>query len=376
MRPVSATARAKLTRAHRRAARISVLDSALNPIEGAVLTGAAGYAISGSVRIDRTRDVRRTCDLTIANPDGVWTPRGLGDLFYWDRLLKLERGVYLDPSTIEWFSLGVFVIDQPVVDVAASTLRITGVDRMDRVLRSKFTTPTTYAIATRLQTVLAAIAVDAGIGSTFHRLDDGGKTLAAARTFDADTPRIDALRQLARDYTLEAYADADGVFVVEPWRDPIELASAWTFSPGEAAVMTGLSKTWSKDRLYNHVRVTGEASDVTPIVSAEAIDDDPASVTYYLGPLGDRLFTYASAMIRSTTQAQLVANAMLVEHALVEETIDLPHSPIPMLEAGDVVAIAETTSDTEGRYQIQSMTMPLGAGGATLETRRLRSLLA
>lgn len=377
MRPITEAARSTLVRPHRRAARVSILDADLHPIEGAVLTGEEGYAIAGSVVMDLGRDVRRTCDVTLVNPGGVWTPREPGDLFYWDRLVKLERGVYTSPSQIEWASLGVFVIDQPQVNVTDSggiDLRITGIDRMDRVLRSKFTAPDFYAAGARLQVALADLALDAGIGSGFHRLDDGGKTLAANREFEVGEERIALMRDLALDYSLDVYADADGVFVVEPWRDPMTVATAWEFTAGRDAVMTGLSKTWSKDRLYNHVLVTGESAEGV-IVRAEASDTNPASPTRTTGPLGDRLYTYTSAMIRTTGQAQEVANRLLVDHALIEEEIRLPFAPIPFLEVGDVVRIIEPASNTDDRYQIHRLTMPLGAGAATLDVRKLRSLL-
>src|SRR5687768_17279319 len=119
MQPVSATFHQAVTKRHRRVARVSALDASFQPIAGGVLSGEQGYIIEGSVLQDRRRVVRRSCSFSVANPDGVWTPRSPLDFFYWGNLIRIERGIIIGGQA-EYASLGVFVIDAPELEVSAS----------------------------------------------------------------------------------------------------------------------------------------------------------------------------------------------------------------------------------------------------------------
>jgi hypothetical protein len=375
VRPVTDAFRSKLTQQHRRVTRVSALDSAFEPIPGAILSGEQGYAVNGSVTIDRRRASQRTCSLTVANPEGVWTPRDAADFFFFGNAIRIERGIRITDELTEWVTLGIFLVDIPTIEIgtAGVTLGVNGQDRMKRAAYSKFAAPTTYTSATRIRDVIADLALDAGMGATRIALDDAGKTLAADRVYDSQEGRLSAMLDLAHDYALDLRVDAEGVLVLEPTRNLTELATVWTFQRGEEAVMLGLTKSFSDQRFYNHVVVVGESADQSP-VRGEAMDLNPASPGYIYGPLGDRTYFYSSAMITTTGQAQEVANAFLPEVSLLEEDIRLPIVVNPALEAGDAIAIIEDMSRTDDRYIIDSIDIPLGAGSSTIQTKKLRPL--
>ena len=376
MRPASETFLRTLTAGHRSEARLMVLDPLTFDVR-AVLSGEDGYTLEGTVNMSRNRTIRRTCEVVIANPGGSLTPRVLGDLLHVNSLIRLERGVYLDPDTPEWMVLGHFLLGRPRVEVLpfGATVAVQGEDRAKLLVRSRFTVPTTYAAGTRLAHVFATEAGVAGMGSTRYRLDDLGKTLSRSRTFEEDEVRSEELVGLARDYGLELYVDADGFLACGPPPDPVSAPIAWSFAPGDTAIMLGITKEWTDDRLYNHVIVTGESADPSiPLVRAERMDTNPASPAYINGPLGDRLYRYTSPMITSAAQAAEVAASLLPEVALLEESISLPTVPNPTLEPGDAITISEPLSATEDRYLIESIALPLGLGEQTLETRIARPL--
>jgi hypothetical protein len=211
------------------------------------------------------------------------------------------------------------------------------------------------------------------MGSVLLALDDGGKTLAAARTFDEQEERVVAMTALARDYSLDVFVDADGVLTLKPIVDLTLTPTAWTYDRGDDAVMLGITKGFSDQRFYNHVVVIGESADQVP-VRGEAADVNPLSPGNVNGPLGDRTFFYSSPMITTTLQAQQVAQSMLPEVALIEEDVRLPVVPNPALEAGDAIVIVEPISRTDDRYLIDSITIPLGAGSSTIQTKKVRAL--
>lgn len=374
MRPVSASFEAAVRRSHKRAARVTVLDSALNTL--AVLTGDAGVALSGSVTIDRTRPIRRTLSLTIANAGGDFTPTDQYGLIYWNRLVKVERGIYVAPDTIEYVDLGTFLIDRPSVDVRTSgaTLQIQGRDRMKTIEKSRFATPVTYTAGQRIRDMIADLATDAGFPAAMLDLEDAGKTLQADRTYEAqNNDRLSAALDVARDYSLELFVNALGYLELHPRPDPLAQPTAVRFERGDEAIMLGISREWSDERAYNHVVVTGEAPDQTP-VRGEALDLNPASPMYVYGTAGDRPYFYTSAMIRTAPDALALANALLPEVALEEEEIRMPSVVHPALEAGDAIEVIEPLSKASGRYFIDTVTIPIGAGVMDIRSKRLRSL--
>ena len=258
MRPVSATFSQAIRSSHRTVSRLVVLDPlTFSPL--GTLSGEAGYLLEGQVSMVRSRAIRRTCEVTLANPDGAWTPADPGDWLGVNSLVRLDRGMYLDEDTVEWCVLGHFLLGRPrvVVDAKGSTVVASGEDRAKLLVRSRFTHPTTYPAGSRLADIFRTEAQAAGMGATFYRLDDRGKTLTAPRTFEEDESRDAALRDLARDYGLELYADADGYLACTPPPDPVTAPVAWDYAPGPSAILVNLTKEWTDDRLYNHVLVTG-----------------------------------------------------------------------------------------------------------------------
>lgn len=361
-----------VTQSQARATRVSFLDTSLGVTD--VLTGAAGIAFDGQVTIDADR--RRSLALQVVNDHGRWTPASPADPFYMNRLLYVERGVFVG-GLPEYVPLGVFVIDRPSINVAGHRLTLQAQDRLKFASRSSFTRPTIYREGDPVGDVLKAIAQDAGMGATLFAIDDDGRTLGADRIFELGANRLDALRQLSRDFTLDAYVDAQGVFTVAPARTSTDVAPDWTFARGAEAIMLDLTKDLDDDQLFNHTLVSGEASDQAPVVG-EARDLNPLSPAYNpvdgTGPIGDRLITFTSATIRAAELAQLAAEARLLEVALVQETISIPSVPHPALEVGDAVLIVEPDSAISDTYLLDSVSVPLARGAMTVGTRKLRSL--
>lgn len=375
MRPVSDAFNAAVRETHERVARLLLLDQDLATVE--VIEAHEAIVLEGVVTSDASR--RRSCSFSLANDSGEWTPAGPADPLFPNRLIALERGIVVD-GVPEYARLGVFMIDRPAIRVSpeGSTIQITGQDRVKLASKSRFTVPTTFEAGVAIADVVQAVAQSAGMGATRYRLNDAGKSLAADRTFETDADRWPSIVTLAGDYALELYVDADGFVVLEPAVTADSLpAPVWAFARGAEAIMLGITKEFGDDRLYNHVRVSGESANLAP-VAAEARDLNPASPAYNpddgTGPIGDRLYSYVSAMIRTIEQAAEVAAATLLRVALIEEAITVPSVVHPALEAGDVVAIVEDLSRTDDTYLVDSLSIPLGAGAMTLQARKVRSL--
>ncbi len=363
-----------LRQSHQRVTRVSVLDDLFNPIHGAVLTGADGHVIDGSVSMDRDRYVQRQVSLTLANPDGIWTPEGESSLFYWDKYIRVERGVRVEG--VDYFaSMGVYLIDEISAESTPDeeSFDVKGLDRMDRATRSEFTQPKKYAAGVRVGVAIQDLLEDAGIGHRRWSVDDDGQDLINGRHYEVGDGRLEAATKLAHAFGLEVYANADGFIVVRAAPDLNSLPVAWQFTAGEDAVHLGVSKKWSRDRFYNHILVIGETAKGA-VVRAEASDTNPDSPTRVGGPMGDRLFKYKSGMVATFAQAQRVANQLLQKHALIEETVKVNHVPLPILEAGDAIRVTDESTNTNAKYLIKSINTPIAGGEANLEVHKVRNL--
>jgi hypothetical protein len=375
VRAVSDAFAAAVRTSHERVARVTVLASDLSTV--AEITGTDGVVIEGSVTTDANR--RRSCQLTVTDPAGVWAPAGPGDALFPNGIIRLERGIVVDGNP-ELVSLGVFMVDRPRVNVtdAGATISLSGQDRAKLAAKSRLSVPETYGSGTPIAEVVLSIASAAGMGTSLFRLDDGGKVLAADRTLEVDTDRWPVIGQLATDFALIAYVDADGSLVLEPAPTPDAIAPAvWTFERGAEAIMLGLTKDFNDDQLYNRVRVSGESSNLPPL-AAEARDLNPDSPAYNpvdgSGPIGDRLYSHTSPMVRSIEQAAEVAAALILQVALIEEQLTVPSIVHPALEVGDPVSIVEPLSRTADTYLIDTLQVPLGTGSMTMTARKLRDL--
>lgn len=349
--------------------RVSVLRADLSTEQ--VLSGAAGIVTGGYVSTDGDR--RRSLNLDLVNENDAWAPDVAGDLLFPNRLLRVEQGLMVNGQP-ELVPLGLFLIDRPSTtrDAGGSTIRITGQDRLKLGLKSRFTVPTRYREGTAVRDVVRSIARDAGMGDELYRLAVGDRALGADRSYEIGEYRADALRQLALDFALALYVDADGYLVLAQAPTDATLgAPVWTFEPGDDAIMLGLTRELTDDRLYNHTLVSGESANLPPVRGEARITSlaNPAHADY----IGDRVWTYASAMIRSEEQAQAVADAELLKVALIEETIDVPSINHPALEAGDVVTINESATRAAGDYVLDSLTIPLGTGSMRLTAGAVRA---
>lgn len=363
---------------HTRIARVSLLRSDLS-VEYE-FGGDLDVVEGGSVAIDV--DGRRTAQLTLGNPDGVWTPRSVSDAFFMDRLFRVERGLLVNGAPL-WFRLGVFAIDRPVTDVDDTTtsLTVSGSDRIKFAQLARFPAPRQFDAGTRIETIFRDVAGSAGLGTTFFSIDDAGRSLLADRYAETDDFCWPWLQSLLSDYALEAMTDDDGWVVMRPALsalDPVLPEPVWTFERGELMLAESITRELSDLNWYNRVVVIAEASDLPPI-RAEARDLNPDSPGYNpvdgTGPKGDRPLVYSSSGIRSQDQAQDVANAMLPKVALVDELISMKGVVHPGLRNDQAIDIIEPNAGVADRYLLETVTIPLGVDERQiLTTRKVRSL--
>lgn len=171
-------------------------------------------------------------------------------------------------------------------------------------------------------------------------------------------------QDLATDIGCELFFDAAGVCTLRPVPNPSTSSSVWEFSDTDNPVIASVVRSLTDESTYNYVIVNGEQSGDLPPVQAISFDDDPNSVTYYLGKYGIKPVTYTSAAITTEAQAQEAADAILLAVKGASETVTLDVSPMPALEPGDVITVTVAGVKAGGDYLVQEVTTPISAAEA------------
>jgi hypothetical protein len=380
MWPVSDKFKTELNKpVHTVAMRVDLLDTDFRPVQS--LTGyqtgsdTTSAVVDGSVSLDVSRGSRRTVQLTVLNPDGIYTPDGSfgadtdpDGFFYVNRLIRVWRGVKYNDGTEELVPVGTFMVDNADVTVerGMSVVTITGSDLWKKLSKSQFGSPVSYTSGTSLNTIIAGLATEAGV--TAMNLDPlpdrtaTGKRINTEIAFEADDIRGDVLQKLATDYGLDIFFDPMGTLVSEDFRNPELREVAWVFGPQDTMAYS-IRSSFTDDRLYNHVVVTGTAASKTdppgPVYVAEVKDTDPASPTS-IDKIGDRVYRLESGVLGTQDEVDQAALSLFYTVFLLSNKVEMDAVCNPALEGNDLVWVQETRfSEIDKRFLIGTLEVPL-----------------
>jgi hypothetical protein len=313
----------------------------------------------GSVTVDRSQAIRRTCTVTVADPSLI--PRTPADqLATYGARLRISRGVeYGNPNDTELVPLGVFRLDSVDGDVTEGPVTLQGKGLEAVVADDKFTEPykasgtvagaVTALIQRSLPTAdVISLIVDQPIGS---------------RVFDVEADPWAGAQEVAAAAGAEVYANADGVFVIATLPDLLTTTPVWAVEATEGGVYISGNRAMSSDGVYNGVLARGEnTSENVPPISYLAVDTDPTSPTYWSGPYGRRPMFYSSSTLTTTNACAQAANLKLAAARAPNASGDISALPNPALEPGDVIRVTHDDGSRE-LHQVASFSVPLDLGG-------------
>ena len=350
MYPVSDRFLDRLAESHRVATEVQLL---LN--DGRVLdlehTG-------GSVTVDRSQAIRRTCTVTIADPTLI--PRTPADQLatYGARLL-VSRGVDYGDGSSELVPLGVFRLDSVDGDVNDGPVTLQGKGLEAVVADDKFTAPY-KATGTVVGAVTALIQRSIPTADVISHITDAP---IGSRTFDVEADPWAGAQEIAAAAGAEVYCDASGSFVIATLPDLASATPVWAVEATEGGVYISGNRAMSSDTVNNGVLVRGEnTADNTPPVSYLATDNDPNSPTYWGGPFGRRPMFFSSSTLTTVNACAAAANLKLAAAKAPNASGDLSSLPNPALEPGDILRVMHEDGSRE-LHQVASFTVPLDEGG-------------
>lgn len=335
MRPVSDRFLKTITGSHTAIfrARVILPDNAgqtgTNPI------GTEVSIIGGDVQLDAGADIRSTIELDIAAP---WPTSSYDLLAPYGTEIFAERGVAYGGGATEWVSLGYFrlnIIEQD--DAPDGPIRLSGTDRMSKIVDATLTDVKQYAATATYGAVLSDLVLDADASVAIEWDEPAVRDSPIGRTFIVEEDRYGKAKELVTGLGKVFYFDYRGILVV---RTPLSVTDpVWIVSRGEGGVLVKASRSLSREGVHNGVLAIGEALDTKPPARGLATDDGPSSPTRWGGPFGKVPATYASPLLTTDAQARLAAATVLRRSLGLPYNVDLDAVPNPALEPDDPIAI-------------------------------------
>ncbi|MFF9175988.1 DUF5047 domain-containing protein [Streptomyces sp. NPDC014793] len=350
MYPVTSRFLARLAESHRVATSVQLflVDGRVIDLEH---TG-------GSVTVDRSQAIRRTCTVTVADPSLI--PRTPADqLATYGARLRVSRGVEYGDGSSELVPLGLFRLDSVDGNVNEGPVTLNGKGLEAIVADDKFTSPfkVTGTVVGAVTTLIQRSIVDADVISLIT------DTPIGSRTFDVEADPWAGAQEIAAAAGADVFANADGSFVIAALPDLLSATPVWAIEATEGGVYISASRAMASDSVYNGVLARGEnTADNVPPVSFLATDSDATSPTYWGGPFGRRPMFYSSSTLTTVNACAAAANLKLAAARAPNATGDISSLPNPAIEPGDVVRVTHPDGTRE-LHQVASFSIPLEEGG-------------
>lgn len=327
-------------------------------LDGAVVATLAFE--DGSVGMDGRRDgPQRTLALTVTPVDWVWALLNTPGIEF-----VVRRGLEVNGSMV-MVPLGVFVLDCDLEQQDEGAVSLNGADRSVRISRNRWRQPYTVPAGTDLGTAIGGILEDRWQSVTLGFGELGIVTtaqLVCQPGSDSD-PWKDA-RALAADHGFELYFDGTGTARLMPIVDPSAITPCMTYHGGELSVVLSKRRRSTISQVRNGVVASGEGSDVTQAVQAEAWDDDPQSPTFRYGPMGHVPGFYSSPLLTTAEMCEAAAATRLAKVKGRGEQLAWDMIVNPAHEPFDVIVFEGS------RYTLDEISIPLTASGSMGATAR------
>jgi hypothetical protein len=334
--------------------------------------------VDGEVTVDRERDERRMCDITLDNTDNALELDPYNG-FWYDKILKVFWGIkYYNAVGNELFwetQIGEFMIDKIEESAFPHVVKIVGRDYTKKCLVSKLKNSQTYTQYTPVEQIIKSLAENCGVKK--FALPYTGEGFALDTVFERGIERWNVMKQLADAIGYELFFRGDGYLTMRPYGDPTLSPVSWIFNTSSLdGTLVDYSRSSNDSRIKNHIIVVGASTTSLDGFSqsafGEAINTDPASPTR-VGRIGDRVDIIQSDYITDSGQAQAMAEQRLRVSALEEFDINFSSLIIPWLEAGDIVDIVNPRESVyvPRRFLLANYNFPLSLGPMTGTGRRV-----
>lgn len=328
-----------------------------------------GKVTDGSISIDATSDIRRTCNITLVveNSENILAP---GEQVWLDKFIKVYVGTDNPRNGNEtvWNNMGLFLINNPesVYNATTNTITFEGLDLMAKLTgrrNGQLPAVTTVVPAeSKVADVVKQTITQLG-GFDKYIIQDAGYEIPYDIKKDMGSTIYDLLVEIRDLYSdWEMFFDVDGVFHWQQIPNGINEPVVLDFNQLKQKVIISETIDVDFENVKNHIIVYGRLLDNGEQVMATSTDTISSS-PYNVDSIGQINYIVDDERIYNNDLAQQRADYELFLHARMNNSITL--EIVPLYWLNDVnVKIAHTNKNVgiEGEYLIKTLEIPLGVG--------------
>ena len=329
-----------------------------------------GKTISGSINVDSTADIRRTCNLGLiaTNIDNNMVTSG-GEIWI-DKFIKVYQGIDnpRNNNTTVWWNMGIFLINNPntVYNATDHTITFEGLDLMAKLTgRRNGQLPavaTLVPAGSKIADVVKKTITQLG-GFQKYIIQDEGLEVPYDIKMDVGSTIYELLVKLRDLYSnWEMFFDVDGVFhwqkIPSGETEPIVV----NFDELSQPLVISDSIDIDFENVKNHIIVWGRLLDNGQQVTAE-ISDTNSDSPFNVDKIGEINYIIDDESIYNNKLAADRAKYELYLHARLNDAISLEVVPIPWLNDVNIkINYTNEKIGIKGEYLIQTLSIPLDIG--------------
>jgi hypothetical protein len=328
-----------------------------------------GNVIEGSISIDATADIRRTCSVSLV-PNKKYQTISEGGEFWLDKYIKVYVGTDNPRANgkTEWWNLGIFMINNPnrVYNATTNTISFEGLDLMAKLTGRRNgqlpDIPTLVPVGSKIANVVRYAITQLG-GFSNYVIEDEGLIVPYEIKKDVGSTVYDLLVELRDIYSnWEMFFDTNGVFHWQKIPSGEDEAVVLDFDQLSQPIIISDSLDVDFENVKNNIIIRGRLLDNGYQVTATATDtmiDSP----YNVNKIGRINYIVDDERIYNDDLAQQRAKYELFLHARMNDAIVLEIVPTYWLNDVNVkINYTNKKIGIEGEYLIKTLEIPLGIG--------------
>ena len=326
-----------------------------------------GRVTEGSISVDATSDIRRTCSLTLTVEKAKNMISSSGELWL-DKFIRIYEGIDNPRNNNEtvWWNMGIFLINNPntVYNSITETVTFEGLDLMSKLTgRRNGQLPavaTVVPAGNKIADVVKQIITQLG-GFDNYIIEDVGYEIPYDIKKDMGATIYDLLVEIRDLYAnWEMFFDVNGVFHWQQIPDGENEPIVVNFDELRQKLVISDGINVDFENVKNNVIVYGRLLDNGYQVMATATDTITSS-PYNVNSIGQINYIVDDERIYNDDLAAQRAKYELYLHARLNDAITLEIVPIPWLNDVNIkIKYTNEEIGLSGEFLIQSLEIPLG----------------
>ena len=343
-------------------------------LDGRPISTPLETVITGTTTSDRRRAHQGSFRMEVYEPTMIPTALGGGLISPSGYEVQIWSGLYDDAGRRVLCSQGIYGIETVEVDGGTGVITMSGWDRSRRIADAKLLTPIPWVYGGLLSVYYADLVFRSlpfvARDAIYSLEGSDSQTQAVTHTIDADPWKI--ITDSAMEHGVEAFFDSIGWFKKRPEPDLRHASPIATYAEvpigadgepvaGAVGLLTKLDVEYSREPSHNRWRNMNDSAADLAEISAEAIDNDPSSLTY-IGTFGSKPApTVRSKTILHVNDARAAAEARKAANLGIARTLTFSGITNAGLEAADAMTLARQLININETLLIDEVTVGLGA---------------